>query len=584
MSSSSGACHCEKPTKMLINSNSQQKEDEFKCKSCHRFIHACCLKTQRPNQLFGDTFFDFTCSKCSADGTEIFKRVTSDVHCLIQYDNTMALSRSKSKNWQGTVSGILSSQAPTHFTSGNSGWWRLTKLVDPPQKIPTKGRRRAQLFDTNNILEETVRRRRNKGGLKAAMERKEKEIESVLGKRRKNRPATNQNIKTEIDTPDHQSISSFGSDTYLSEKDIFNSELPDKLFKDDSDNDEQEICDVMEPSNSLSVTGAVLGSERIEQKSAKISVPDEVKSSEVISKKTERCVAMTPYDEKQLLNSLEENNGSVESLPVARRLRAKLRLRQLKRERGLPIFDIDSMIENEARKSNKPTPEKRVLDRYQTMAGRKEGHEETSFISKLIGEDRPKRVRSSRGHLLKPYIFRDEHSRPPRLALLEDIIAYGHRNDPHWKPSVKSSIDYQYFSEDCLKEVNNLLREFFWPGIDVSEALDYPEYSVVALYKKVVIGCAFIVPSVNVNESYISFIVTRPGWQKSSIGTFMLYHLIQSVSGQEVTLHVSATNTAMILYQKFGFKVDKLILDFYDRYLPIDSPQCRNAFLLRLTR
>ena len=56
------------------------------------------------------------------------------------------------------------------------------------------------------------------------MERKEKEIESVLGKRRKSRPsATTPNIKSEVDTPDHQSISSFSSDTYLSEKDIFNS-------------------------------------------------------------------------------------------------------------------------------------------------------------------------------------------------------------------------------------------------------------------------------------------------------------------------------------------------------------------------
>lgn len=360
--------------------------------------------------------------------------------------------------------------------------------------------------------------------------------------------------------------------------------MPEKLFKDDSDNEDQEICDVTEPTNIFSAATFPSVNEKIETKPNMFPIFEEVKSSGSATKCTERCVAMTPYDEKQLLNSLDEYSNSVEKIPKARRLRAKLKLRQVKRERGLPIFDIDSMAVSEARKSEKPAPEKRVLDRYQTLAGRKEGHEEMPFISKLIGEDRPKRVRSSRGHLLKPYIFRDEHSRPPRLALLEEIIAFSHRNDPQWRPPSKSSIDYRYFSEDCLKEVNNLLREFFWPGIDVSEALDYPEHSVVALYKKVVIGCAFIVPNINVNESYISFIVTRPGWQRSTVGTFMLYHLIQSVAGQEVTLHVSATNTAMILYQKFGFKVDKLILDFYDRYLPIDNPQCRHAFLLRLTR
>jgi ribosomal protein S18 acetylase RimI-like enzyme len=54
--------------------------------------------------------------------------------------------------------------------------------------------------------------------------------------------------------------------------------------------------------------------------------------------------------------------------------------------------------------------------------------------------------------------------------------------------------------------------------------------------------------------------------------------------GKDVTLHVSATNAAMSLYNKFGFKVQEFVVDFYDKYLPADSTQCKNAFFMRLTR
>lgn len=118
----------------------------------------------------------------------------------------------------------------------------------------------------------------------------------------------------------------------------------------------------------------------------------------------------------------------------------------------------------------------------------------------------------------------------------------------------------------------------------VSECLTYPDYSVVALYKKLVVGCGFLVPDVGYNEAYISFMAVRPNWQRSRIASFMLYHLIQTCSSKDITLHVSASNSAVMLYQKFGFKMEEIILDFYDTYLPSDSKQSRNAFFLRLQR
>lgn len=59
---------------------------------------------------------------------------------------------------------------------------------------------------------------------------------------------------------------------------------------------------------------------------------------------------------------------------------------------------------------------------------------------------------------------------------------------------------------------------------------------------------------------------------------------VQTCMGKDVTLHVSASNPAMLLYQKFGFKAEEYILDFYDKYYPVDSKECRHAFFLRLRR
>lgn len=59
---------------------------------------------------------------------------------------------------------------------------------------------------------------------------------------------------------------------------------------------------------------------------------------------------------------------------------------------------------------------------------------------------------------------------------------------------------------------------------------------------------------------------------------------LQTCMGKDITLHVSATNSAICLYQKFGFKIEEVVLDFYDKYLPPDSPYSHHAFFLRLTR
>ena len=54
--------------------------------------------------------------------------------------------------------------------------------------------------------------------------------------------------------------------------------------------------------------------------------------------------------------------------------------------------------------------------------------------------------------------------------------------------------------------------------------------------------------------------------------------------GKDVTLHVSVSNPALLLYQKFGFKPEEYIINFYDKYFPVESKECRHAFFVRLKR
>jgi GNAT superfamily N-acetyltransferase len=70
----------------------------------------------------------------------------------------------------------------------------------------------------------------------------------------------------------------------------------------------------------------------------------------------------------------------------------------------------------------------------------------------------------------------------------------------------------------------------------VTECLQYPDFSCVVLYKKLVVGFAFMVPDVGLNEAYISFLFTRPEWRRAGIATFMLYHLIQASGNPLVVL------------------------------------------------
>ena len=51
-------------------------------------------------------------------------------------------------------------------------------------------------------------------------------------------------------------------------------------------------------------------------------------------------------------------------------------------------------------------------------------------------------------------------------------------------------------------------------GLAVAEALDYPDFSVVVTYGRLVIGCAFMTPG-----AYISYVVVHPDWRGAGIAS-----------------------------------------------------------------
>ncbi|KAJ1921595.1 hypothetical protein H4219_000633 [Mycoemilia scoparia] len=321
--------------------------------------------------------------------------------------------------------------------------------------------------------------------------------------------------------------------------------------------------------------------------------------------------------------------------PEALRLRRRLHLRRLKRLLGLNVFNIDSSARNATESSrdilipfepeeqpeaivdvseikhicvNKQTirdadyqPIIKMLSLHNDSSNGQltEPRELTiknhtpysnSFLSRLVGDgwmynyytsSTPK-ISPFHGRILRPFIWRDyfcNKNPPVGLQILRSIKMHNRPDNSREHDDPDDCISYCYFQAQHLDQVNELLSRTFWPGIDVSEALACPEFSVVALYRRLVVGCAFVTP-----DAYLTYIAVSSGWEGASIATFMLYHLFQTNPNKDMTLHVAATNPAMILYQKFGFKPEQYLVEFYSKYLPKDSRQCSNAFFMRLRR
>ncbi|OAX36025.1 hypothetical protein K503DRAFT_827179 [Rhizopogon vinicolor AM-OR11-026] len=201
---------------------------------------------------------------------------------------------------------------------------------------------------------------------------------------------------------------------------------------------------------------------------------------------------------------------------------------------------------------------------------------EMSFLSRLCGH-RPSKYSG--------LIAVDWETRSPWMELMADVREHYSYAHPARAQSLEAPVPIRYVSLQAphLQQVHDLLARAFWDGIDVSELLQYsPERcSVVAMYGKTVVGVALLSSP---QEAYITYLAVRAGWDNSHIATTMLYHLITLNPHRDITLHVSANNPAMLLYNRFGFKAEEFIAGFYEDYLDSQSRASMNAFRLRLRR
>ncbi|GAB0100599.1 Cysteine-rich protein 2-binding protein [Sergentomyia squamirostris] len=611
------------------------------CKTCDRNVHKKCLVYGTPGDLDGDIFFDMTCLLCSdANGREVFVRKKLPwimVVVLVIYNlsikspglgnhgyyhyrihitnfvyknwaHLFSPDFKRKKNWVGSVAGTLSHFNRVYFLSGSeelgsNGWWKLIRNDTPlsyyyqyeeSQKLRQSFMKRAATSFTTAVSSEQAMQTHDYTLVDVKQEEEDEEEEVLVDSPQKKIKTEDvsiddlfEPITTNISQDDMPDISSSRAENFNFTWEEISQDLEEPhVSMDDSEEDVARSKDYDDENSNESAK--VYGKEDkypfIAPKSLfrsstkpKISHTDPPQSFP----SEESADLMTVHEEGELLKNLQEilSKKSSEDVPDdIRRFYRRLVVRAEKRKLSQPLHNIDDFPH--LPQSQKSTS---VLNRFHqlTCSYNAIDGENVQFSSRLVGMTHQELFQSPYSErILQPFIYRDTQSMTPWVKLMCELQYKVNRGQV---PS-RAPIDYCYVRPHHIPAVNALLQRLFWPGIDMSECLMYPDYSVVALYKQLIVGCAFLVPDVGHNETYISFMVVRPGWQKTGLGSFMLYHLTQTCSEKDITLHVSATNPAVFLYQKFGFKIEEMILDFYHKYLPWESKESRHAFFLRLRR
>ncbi|RZF41495.1 hypothetical protein LSTR_LSTR000209 [Laodelphax striatellus] len=298
-------------------------------------------------------------------------------------------------------------------------------------------------------------------------------------------------------------------------------------------------------------------------------------------------IPLSSYEEHVLLEDLET---AVKMIPNENldqsiyRLHSKLKLRLLKRSQRCKYFNFDNYLHSYHEK--KSIRKRREGDEKNHKV--KNDHTpsndvEDTLLSRGVYPDVDVVRSQYTNRTLKPFIWRDALCRPPYLRLLHELKQQKCVTSDD-SITTQDFIDYSYLKPQHIQTINNLCCRYFWPGINVKDTLRHPDFSCVALYKKLIVGFAFLDPDFSPTETYLTFLFTRPQWRGAGLASFMIYHLIQTCVGKDIILHVAADNPAILLYQKFGFKVEQFIYNFYDKYIPVDNQRCKHALFLRLSR
>ncbi|OBZ85351.1 Cysteine-rich protein 2-binding protein [Choanephora cucurbitarum] len=544
-------------------------------------------------------------------------RWKEDVCAFIDdYWDYLMPDKTRSATWNNTIASVLSTHSNI-FLSGleklhQSAWWTLRDFEPPKNEKKTKAAARPK-----PNIKRTLKRTTSQDAINNRPKRVKKDTES--------KPKQQEPQEDLLDLSSLSELSS-AADSSDSENEIptkkKNSQHQKKPVIVQTQEETEPLTEVEQQEQTVTITQPSVIREKSPIETAVIQPKLESTISES-AKETYQLISTPnpspvplPSQSSTTLSSqqewllLQKLDHSSKKLPaVACRYKRKLAVRRLKRNLGIKLFDMDAQMIQWLRTTKhrlEPIVNNTIIQpaSNQHIEQSPDDQQEAmlekitftpyacSFASRLYGSIRHRNtmtrdepwLSSWNGRKLRPFIRRDFENKPKRMLLMGQIKACNGR--PHAKGTPEpsgivagESIDYVYFQKEHLSQVNLLLSRSFWEGIDVSESLLFPEFSIVALYKRHVIGCAFMTP-----EAYITYFAVDPGWTNANIGQFMLYHLFQTAISKDITLHVSANNNAMILYQKFGFKPEEFIVNFYDKYLPADSVYSKNAFLLRLRR
>ncbi|KAG8220760.1 hypothetical protein J3R82DRAFT_2189 [Butyriboletus roseoflavus] len=286
---------------------------------------------------------------------------------------------------------------------------------------------------------------------------------------------------------------------------------------------------------------------------------------------------LTRFEITRILASAKQRMAEHVTSPFEWLVLRKLHLQQERRRAGireLPSLDIGTptTLTPLDVPPSVPVPQA-VLDALRAIQTTRYEH---SFAARVYGHTPQK---------TPGLIAVDWESRSPWTLVMDDICAHHALAHPGRDQSERPRIPITYVSlqPSHLRQVHDLLTRVFWHGIDVSDTLhDSPERcTVIAMYGYLVVGAALLSSP---QETYITYLAVRAGWENAHIATTMLYHLITLHPHRDITLHVSANNPAMLLYNQFGFKAEEFIAGFYEAYLDTHSRASKNAIRLRLRR
>jgi ribosomal protein S18 acetylase RimI-like enzyme len=308
-----------------------------------------------------------------------------------------------------------------------------------------------------------------------------------------------------------------------------------------------------------------------------------------------------PHENDLLKRCMQSENKSA----AVNRLLRKLITRRQKRKAMLPFFDLDHWMYLYLKSSEEPLvlatasaspalaqsfPLTFNPDEIPYMSDPSRSmYVKLTGLGSLYGQI-PYPVPSPfTGKLLEPFVLRDYSFSCPKMKLLSEIREFGGipddgcgEEEEEEEADSEESLDFVHLRREFVGQCNDLLSLSFWPGIDVTDALEYPDYTMLALYRHAVVACAFLTP-----DGYLSYLHVRPDFQGHKISEKLLSLLLPIVSPRkDITLHVSVSNaSAILLYQRFGFKPEEFIVSFYEKYYPHECEEnSKNAFFMRLKR